>query len=134
MCGSVGQPTTTSGPAPVFAATAVCGRKSSHPTKSTRTGTFICSVNALMFARKIVSSLSTNLVGRSTRRLAPLSIGSFGGAVSAMGMADALKSSSPAAARPAPTVSALRRVMMVVMGDRSLLCRPFTGPASLRRR
>ena len=57
-----------SGPAPVFAVTAVCGRMSSQLTKSTRTGMPVCSVNFLVFSRNSTSSGSTNLAGRSTRR------------------------------------------------------------------
>ena len=108
-CGSSGQPTTMSGPAPVLAATAVCGRRSSQPTKSTRTGTPMVSENFLMLARKITSSGSTNLVGRSTRSVAPFSIGSGGMAVSTTGMAEAGRPASPAAASPPPRARALRR-------------------------
>src|SRR6185437_879265 len=101
-----------SGPAPVLAVTAVCGRRSSQPTKSTRTGMPVASVKALVLARKMVSSGSTNLLGRRTRKVAPFSAGCFGGGTSATGMAArAVVPASPvAASAPAPRMRVSRRV------------------------
>ena len=73
-----------------------------------------------MLARKITSSGSTKRAGRSTRSVAPFSIGSFGAATSARGTcAWARSESAAAAAAEAARRSVSRRVMMYAI-DRFL--------------
>ena len=56
--------------------------------------------NFLLFSLKIASSGSTNLDGRSTRKLAPFSTSNFGAGTSATGMAGARAAYQPGRKQP----------------------------------
>ena len=71
-----------SGPLPILAATAVFGRRSSHASQSIVTVAPVFSSNFFVFSMNTRSSPATNLLGRTTRRLAPSSMLSCGGAMS----------------------------------------------------
>ena len=107
-----------SGPLPMFAATAVFGRRSSHASQSIVTATPVFSVNFSVFALNTSSSPATNLLGRTTRRLAPSSMLSCGGATSLTAKFCApvqrgRNSVAPASA-PAPSCSESRRVNLLM--------------------
>lgn len=129
-----------SGPAPELAVTAVCWLMSSQPTKSTLTSTPVSLVNLAALARNTSSSAWTKRTGRSMRRVAPFSIGSFGAGTSAALIADWAFAGAPVAAIAAadrPSAKASRRVMSFLISFLPVLS-PFpaliAGEGSFRSR
>src|SRR3954452_11377050 len=88
----------------------------------------VCSAYFLLFAVNTASSRSTNLAGRSTRKLAPLSIGSFGGGTSAIGTAARAGATPEHATSPAPSASAPRRPISFIPFPPLLVAEISPGP------